>query len=44
VLSEDTFQKLMTKRVALGLLLNMLGTMAKRLQAANEKLRAHEQR
>ena len=44
VLSEDTFQRLMTKRVALRLLLNMLGTMAKRLQVANEKLRAYEQR
>ena len=38
VLSETTFQKLMTKRAAIRILLNIIGTLSKRLQDMNAKL------
>lgn len=38
VLSETTFQKLMTKRVAIRILFNIIGTLSKRLQDMNAKL------
>ena len=39
VLSEAIFQRLLTKLVAIRLLLNILGTMGERLRDANDKLR-----
>ena len=38
VLSETTFQKLMTKHAAIKILLNIIGTMSKRLREMNAKL------
>jgi CRP-like cAMP-binding protein len=38
VLSETIFQKLMTKRVAIRILLNIIATMSKRLRDMNAKL------
>ena len=38
ILSETFFQKLMTKRVAIRMLLNVIGTMSKRLQSMNRRL------
>ena len=38
VLSETTFQRLMTKRVAVQMLLNIIGTLSKRLRDTNKKL------
>lgn len=38
VLSETTFQKLMTKRVAVQMLLNIIGTLSKRLRDTNRRL------
>lgn len=38
VLSESTFQKLMTKKAAIRILLNIIGTMSKRLRDMNAKL------
>lgn len=38
VLSETTFDKLMTKRVAIRILLNIIGTMSKRLRDMNTRL------
>lgn len=38
VLSETTFQKLMTKKAAIRILLNIIGTMSKRLRDMNAKL------
>ena len=39
VLSETTFQTLMTKRVAIRILLNIISTLSKRLRDMNAKLR-----
>jgi CRP-like cAMP-binding protein len=44
VLSEEVFQKLLTKRVAVQILLNMSRTMGKRLVASNMKVREQEGR
>ena len=38
ILSETFFQKLMTKRVAITMLLNIIGTMSTRLQSMNRRL------
>lgn len=38
VLDETTFQKLLTKSVAIRMLLNIIATLSHRLQIANEKL------
>jgi CRP-like cAMP-binding protein len=38
ILSETFFQKLMTKRIAIRMLLNIIGTMSKRLQNMNKRL------
>ncbi len=38
VLSETTFQKLMTKKAAIRILLNIIGTMSKRLRDMNAKM------
>jgi len=38
VLSEAVFHKLMTKRVAIQILLNIIGTLSKRLREANRKM------
>ncbi len=38
VLSETTFQRLLTKRVAIQILLNIVRTLSRRLRDANEKL------
>jgi CRP-like cAMP-binding protein len=38
VLSETFFQKLMTKRVAIRMLLNIIGTMSTRLRSMNKRL------
>lgn len=40
VLSETTFQKLMTKRVAIRMLLNIVGVMSNRIREANKRLAA----
>lgn len=40
VLDETTFDRLLTKRVAVRILLNILGTLSNRLREANKKLRA----
>lgn len=40
VLDETIFQKLLTKRVAVQMLLNIIASLAKRLRAANKKLGA----
>lgn len=37
VLSETTFHKLMTKRVAVQILLNIVGTLSKRLRESNKR-------
>lgn len=39
VLSEQTFHRLLTKRVAVQLLLNIVGTLSQRLRESNRKLR-----
>jgi CRP-like cAMP-binding protein len=39
ILSEQTFHKLLTKRVAVQLLLNIVGTLSHRLRDSNKKLR-----
>jgi CRP-like cAMP-binding protein len=44
VLSEEVFQKLLTKRVAVQILLNMSRTMGKRLVASNLKMREQDGR
>ena len=44
VLDEDVFQKLLTKRVAVQMLLNLGRMLGKRLVAANKKLRDYEGR
>jgi hypothetical protein len=44
VLSEEVFQKLLTKRVAVQILLNMSRTMGKRLVASNMKMREQDGR
>ncbi len=44
VLSEQVFQKLLTKRVAVQILLNIARTMAKRITDTNMKLREMEGR
>lgn len=44
VLSEQVFQKLLTKRVAIQILLNIARTMSARLAASNLKLRETEGR
>ena len=44
MLSEDVFQKLLTKRVAVQILLNMSRTMGKRLVASNMMVREQEGR
>ncbi len=38
VLSETTFQRLMTKRVAIQILFNIVGALSKRLREANKKI------
>ena len=38
ILSETFFQKLMTKRVAITMLLNIIGTLSTRLQGMNRRL------
>jgi CRP-like cAMP-binding protein len=38
VLSETFFQKLMTKRIAITMLLNIIGTLSTRLQGMNRRL------
>lgn len=38
VLSETTFQRLMTKRVAIQILFNIVGTLSKRLREANKRI------
>ncbi len=38
VLSETAFQKLMTKRVAIRMLLNIIGVMSDRIRTANKRL------
>ena len=42
VLDETTFQKLMTKSVAIRMLLNIISTQSHRLKAANDRLKAVE--
>ena len=42
-LDETTFQRLMTKRVAIQILFNVVGTLSRRLRDANKKLRALEE-
>jgi CRP/FNR family transcriptional regulator, cyclic AMP receptor protein len=39
VLSESTFDKLMTKRVAIRILFNIIGSLSQRLKAANQQIR-----
>ncbi|MCL4218276.1 MAG: hypothetical protein KJ052_14910, partial [Candidatus Hydrogenedentes bacterium] len=36
VLTETTFQKLMTKRVAIRILLNIIGTLSNRIRESNK--------
>lgn len=38
VLSENTFQQLLTKRVAIQILMNIVNTLSKRLKSTNAKL------
>ena len=38
VLNETTFQRLMTKRVAIRILLNVIGTLSQRLREVNKRL------
>jgi hypothetical protein len=38
ILSETFFQKLMTKRIAIRMLLNIIGAMSKRLRSMNKRL------
>lgn len=42
VLEETTFQKLMTKSVAIRMLLNIISTLSHRLKRANETLASHQ--
>ncbi len=42
VLTDETFQKLLTKKVGVRIMLNMLATLSDRLRAANEKIAALE--
>ncbi|MBN2311468.1 MAG: cyclic nucleotide-binding domain-containing protein [Candidatus Hydrogenedentes bacterium] len=44
VLSETFFQKLLTKRVAIRILLNIIGTLSNRLRSMNTKLTQLQQR
>jgi CRP/FNR family transcriptional regulator len=39
VLSEETFERLLTKRVAIRILLNIIGTLAHRLKDANAQIK-----
>ena len=41
VLSQDIFERLMTKRVAIQILMNIIRTLSKRLVNANEQLRGN---
>lgn len=40
-LNETTFEKLLTKRVAVRILLNIVGSLSQRLQASNKALQFH---
>lgn len=41
VLSQDVFERLMTKRAAIQILMNIVRTLSTRLKASNEQLKGH---